>query len=159
MICWLITQEIKVIEKHNVAAGRQSSEMPVEALNQYQSRAIDAAEIIEIVMHIKAQRERGKKTGFGEAGLAFCDALFSSAVAKEAVKDETMRQNAQDLTELVRNDAKTNWNVKETVRAKTHTHNKRLLLKHSFPPGQELAAINPVLLSTEVMAPVGMERT
>ncbi|MFQ6226276.1 type I restriction endonuclease subunit R [Nocardia sp. NPDC002869] len=156
MIRRLITQEVKVVEKRNVAAGRQFSEMLSEALNRYQNRTIDAAEvvaeIVEIAKQIKAQRERGEETGLTENELAFYDALCSNAAAKVAMKDETMRQIAHELAAIVRNDAKTDWNVKETVRAKMRTRIKRLLLRRGYPPDQEVAATDLILRQAEVMA-------
>ncbi|KRE65432.1 hypothetical protein ASG79_13740 [Arthrobacter sp. Soil761] len=65
--------------------------------------------------------------------------------AKLVMKDELMRQIAHELTEIVRNDAKTDWNLKETVRAKLRTRIKRLLLKHGYPPDQEVAATELIL--------------
>lgn len=157
----LISQEVKIIERRNVAAGRQFSEMLSEALNRYQNRAIDAAqvvtEIVEIAKQIKALRERGEETGLTENELAFYDALCSNAAAKEAMKDELMRQIAHELTEIVRNDAKTDWNVKESMRAKMRTRIKRLLLKHGYPPDQEVAATDLILRQAVAVASVGME--
>ncbi|GAA1093916.1 type I restriction endonuclease subunit R [Nocardiopsis metallicus] len=156
MVRRLISNEVKIVEKRNVAAGRQFSEMLAEALNRYQNRAIDAAqvvaEIVEIAKQIKAQRKRGEQTGLGEDELAFYDALCLNAAAKEAMKDEVMRQIAHELTEIIRNDAKTDWNVKETVRAKIRTRIKRLLLKHGYPPDQEVTATDLILRQAEAIA-------
>lgn len=156
MIRRLINQEVKVIAKRNVVAGRQFSEMLAEALNRYQNRAIDAAqvvaEIVEIAKQIKAQRERGEKTGLTEDELAFYDALSSNEAAKLVMEDALMKQIAHELTEIVRKDAKTDWNLKETVRAKLRTRIKRLLLKHGYPPDQEVAATELILRQAEVTA-------
>lgn len=156
MVRRLISQEVKVIEKRNVAAGRKFSEMLSGALNRYQNRAIDAAgvvaEIVEIAKQIKAQLDRGEATGLTENELAFYDALCSNDAAKRVMEDELMRQIATELTAIVRNDAKTDWNLKETVRAKLRTRIKRLLLKHGYPPDQEAAATNLILSQAEVMA-------
>lgn len=156
MVRRLISSEVKIVEKSNVVAGRQFSEMLSEALNRYQNRAIDAAqvvaEIVEIAKRIREQRRRGEETGLTDNELAFYDALTSNESAREAMQDEVMRQIAHELTEIVRNDAKTDWNVKETVRAKLRTRIKRLLLKHGYPPDQETAATALILQQAEVMA-------
>jgi type I restriction enzyme R subunit len=152
----LISNEVKVIGQRNVVAGRKFSEMLSEALNRYQNRTIDAAqviaEIVEIAKAIKAQRLRGEETGLTENELAFYDALATNESARLAMQDETLRAIAHELTEIVRNDAKTDGQVKETVRAKLRTRIKRLLLKHGYPPDQESAATDLIIQQAEVMA-------
>ncbi|MGW4091722.1 type I restriction enzyme endonuclease domain-containing protein [Nocardia sp. NPDC004750] len=59
--------------------------------------------------------------------------MGSNESARLAMQDETMRAIAHELTAIVREDAKTDWNVKETVGAKLRTRIKRLLLKHGYP--------------------------
>jgi type I restriction enzyme R subunit len=156
MVRRLLSQEVKVLARRNVVAGRQFSEMLADALNRDQNRAIDAAqvvaEIVEIAKQIKAQRERGESTGLTEDELAFYDALSSSEAARLVMEDALMKQIAHELTEIVRNDAKTDWNLKETVRAKLRTRIKRLLLKHGYPPDQEVAATELILRQAEVTA-------
>lgn len=152
----LISNEVKVIGRRNVVAGRKFSDMLADALNRYQSRAITSsqviAEIVELAKAIRAQRLRGEETGLSENELAFYDALGTNESAREAMKDETMRAIAHDLTSIVRRDAKTDWQVKESVRAKLRTSIKRLLLKHGYPPDQEPSATDLILRQAELMA-------
>ncbi len=68
------------------------------------------------------------------------------------MEEAVIKQIAHEVTEIVRNDAKTDWNLKETVRAKLRTRIKRLLLKHGYPPDQELAATELMLKQAEVTA-------
>lgn len=155
----LIQGEVKVIARRNVVAGRRFSEMLSEALNRYQNRTIDAAqviaEIVEIAKAIRKQRGRGEETGLTDNELAFYDALTTNESARQAMQDETLRTIAHELTEIVRNDAKTDWQVKETVRAKLRTRIKRLLLKHGYPPDQEASATTLILQQAEVQAEAG----
>lgn len=53
------------------------------------------------------------------------------------MEDDTLKVVTHDLTDIVRNAAKTDWQVKEQVRAKLRTRIKRLLLKHGYPPDHE----------------------
>jgi type I restriction enzyme R subunit len=155
----LISNEVKVIGQRNVVAGRKFSEMLSEALNRYQNRTIDAAqviaEIVEIAKAIREQRRRGEETGLTENELAFYDALSTNESARLAMQDETLREIAHELTEIVRNDAKTDWQVKETVRAKLRTRIKRLLLQHGYPPDREPSATDLIIKQAELMAEVG----
>lgn len=152
----LLVNEVKVIGTRNIVAGRKFSEMLAEALNRYRNRTIDAAqviaEIVEIAKAIREQRRRGEETGLDENEMAFYDALGTNESARLAMQDETLRAIAHELTEIVRHDAKTDWQVKETVRAKLRTRIKRLLLKHGYPPDQEPSATDLILQQAEVMA-------
>lgn len=152
----LIQNEVKMIGKRNVVAGRRFSEMLAESLNRYQNRTIDAAqvmaEIVEIAKAIKAQKDRGEETGLTDNELAFYDALASNESAKLAMQDGTMGKIAHELTAIVREDAKTDWNIKESVRAKLRTRVKRLLLKYGYPPDQEASATDLILQQAELMA-------
>ncbi len=156
MIKRLINSEVKVIGKRNVVAGREFSDMLAAAMNRYQNRAIDAAQVVaEIVAIAKAIREKraaGDESGLTENEIAFYDALASNDSARQMMQDETMRKIAHELTEIVRKDAKTDWNVKETVRAKLRTRIKRLLLQHGYPPDLQQAATDLILEQAEVMA-------
>lgn len=155
----LISNEVKIIGQRNIVAGRKFSVMLAEALNRYQNRTIDAAqviaEIVEIAKAIRAQRKHGEETGLTENELAFYDALATNESARLAMQDETLRKIAHDLTEIVRNDAKTDWQVKETVRAKLRTRIKRLLLQNGYPPDQEPSATDLIIQQAEVMAEAG----
>jgi len=152
----LIENEVKVIGRRNIVQGRLFSDLLAQSLNRYQNRTIDAAqvmaEIVEIAKAIKAQRERGEETGLADDELAFYDALISNESAQLAMQDETMRKIAHDLTQIVKRDAKTDWQVKETVRAKLRTRIKRLLLTHGYPPDKEPAATDLILQQAELMA-------
>jgi type I restriction enzyme, R subunit len=154
----LIGNEVRIIGQRNIVAGRKFSEMLADALNRYQNRTIDAAqviaEIVELAKALKAQRQRGEETGLTENELAFYDALSDNDSAREAMKDELMIQIAHELTEIVRKDAKTDWQVKETVRAKLRTRIKRLLLQKGYPPDMEPSATELIIQQAELMAEV-----
>jgi type I restriction enzyme R subunit len=152
----LISTEVTIIGKRNIVAGRRFSDMLADAMTRYQNRAITSSqvisEIVELAKAIRAQRERGEATGLSENELAFYDAMLTNDSAREAMEDDTLRAIAHDLVGIVRRDAKTDWQVKESVRAKLRTSIKRLLLKHGYPPDQEPAATNLILQQAELMA-------
>lgn len=156
MIKRLISAEVKVVGRRNVVAGREFSEMLAAAMNRYQNRAIDAAqvvaEIVEIAKAIRAKRAEGEESGLTENEIAFYDALASNDSARQMMHDETMRKIAHELTEIVRRDAKTDWSVKETVRAKLRTRIKRLLLQYGYPPDLEESATALILEQAEMLA-------
>lgn len=152
----LIDNEVKAIGKRNVVAGRRFSEMLAEALRRYQNRTIDAAqviaEIVEIAKAIQEQRLRGERTGLTENELAIYDAMLTNESARIAMQDATLRAVAHQLTEIVRKDAKTDWQLKEQVRARLRTRIKRLLLQHGYPPDQEPSATELIIKQAETIA-------
>jgi len=134
----LLNTEIRAIAGRNLVKGREFSEMLNASLLRYQNRSLDTAavvaELVRLAQALKAERERGRDTGLTENELAFYDALRDNESAREAMQDQTLKKIAHELTDIVRRDAKTDWSVKEQVRAKLRTTIKRLLLKHGYPP-------------------------
>jgi type I restriction enzyme R subunit len=64
----------------------------------------------------------------------------------------TLKQIATELVGIVRRDAKTDWAVKEQVRAQLRRSIKRLLRKYKYPPDQQENAVLLVLQQAEVIA-------
>ncbi|MCE0486368.1 type I restriction endonuclease subunit R [Ornithinimicrobium sp. EGI L100131] len=151
----LLSSEIKAIAKRNVVKGREFSEMLNDSLLRYQNRSLDTAtvvaELVGLARAMNAEHDRGASTGLSGNELAFYDALRTNESAVKAMQDEVMKQIAHELTEIVRRDAKTDWAVKEQVRAKLRTTIKRLLLKHGYPPDRTHEATELILKQAEVM--------
>ncbi len=156
MLKQLLAKEVKTVERRNIVAGRQFSEMLAEALNKYHNRGIDQAEVmralVELAKRMREQVERGEETGLNEKELAFYDALRTNEGAQQAMADETMRQIAHELTKTVQRDAKTDWNVKDQVRAKLRAGIKRLLLRYDYPPDGANEATDLILAQVELQA-------
>lgn len=93
--------------------------------------------------------------GFGaaERGLPVGDHT-PTKLQYDQVEAADVKKIAYDLTEIVRRDAKTDWNVKE-VRAKLRQTIKRLLLRYGYPPHQEASATDLILRQAEVMVEAG----
>ncbi|MGH3796671.1 MAG: type I restriction enzyme endonuclease domain-containing protein [Pseudonocardiaceae bacterium] len=53
----------------------------------------------------------------------------------------------------MRRDMRTDWTVRDDVRAKLRSSIKRLLIKHRYPPDQQPGAIKLVLEQMESLAP------
>ncbi len=151
----LLSTEVKAISKRNVVKGKEFSVMLNEALLKYQNRSLDTAqvvaELVKLAQALKAEHERGEQTGLTEDELAFYDALRTNEAAVEAMKDETLRAIALDLTKIVRRDAKTDWSLKEQVRAKMRSTIKVLLLRHGYPPDKAQSATDLILKQAETM--------
>ncbi|GAA1885607.1 type I restriction endonuclease subunit R [Lapillicoccus jejuensis] len=152
----LLSDEIRRVGRRNVVTGRQFSEMLEQTVLRYQNRTLDAAqvvaELVALAQHLKGEADRGKLLGLTSDELAFYDAVCTNASAVLELGDDTLKKIAHDLVEIVRRDAKTDWSVKEQVRAKLRATIKRLLLRYGYPPDQEPAATQLVLEQAEVLA-------
>ena len=152
----LLSKEIRTVGRRNIVAGREFSDMLSATILRYQNRTLDAAqvvaELVELAKHLKAEEARGGQLGLNNDELAFYDAICTNASAVMELGDDTLKAIAHELVDIVRRDAKTDWNVKEQVRAKLRAAIKRLLLKYGYPPDMEPAATQLVLDQAEVIA-------
>ena len=156
MLRRLLNDEIKRIGKRNVVVGKQFSEMLAESVLRYQNRTLDAAqvvaELVALAQSLKAEAARGGDLGLTPDELAFYDAIRTNDSAVIELGDDTLKKIAHELVEIVRRDAKTDWNVKEQVRAKLRATIRRLLLRYGYPPDQEERATKLVLAQAEALA-------
>lgn len=152
----ILAGEITRISKRNIVSGRAFSEMLEQSLLRYQNRTLDAAqvvaELVELAKSLQLEADRGDKLGLNADELAFYDAIRTNDAAVMELGDDTLKKIAHELVDIVRRDAKTDWNVKEQVRAKLRSAIKRLLLKYGYPPDKEETATQLVLDQAEVIA-------
>jgi type I restriction enzyme R subunit len=77
--------------------------------------------------------------------------LTSAEVIAELI--EMAREVAAEADRGKRRDVKTDWTVRDDVRAKLRSSIKRLLVKHKYPPDKQPEAIKLVIDQMEAMAP------
>ena len=65
---------------------------------------------------------------------------------------------ARELLGVMQRDVKTDWTVRDDVRAKLRSSIKRLLVLQRYPPDRQLEAIRLVIDQMEAMAPRYAER-
>ena len=142
--------------RKNVVQARSFAEMLEKAIRRYQNRAIEAAQVIEeLIALAKDMREadaRGEQLGLSEDELAFYDALETNDSAVKVLGDATLRAIAQELVATVRANVKTDWTVRENVRAHLRVLVKRILRKHGYPPDKQERATRVVLEQAEVLS-------
>ena len=124
----------------NIARERQFSERLGELMNRYLNSQLTAAEIIEelirMAQDIAAEARRGESFDppLDRRELATYDALSLNESADALMGQDTLARIARELVEIVRRDVKTDWTVREDVRAKLRASIKRLLVKYDYPP-------------------------
>ena len=84
---------------------------------------------------------------------AFYDAVAENESAREIQGDEILAEIARELVGVMRRDIKTDWTVRDDVRAKLRSSIKRLLVKYKYPPDKQADAIRLVMDQMESMAP------
>ncbi len=72
--------------------------------------------------------------------------------------DDVLAAIARELLGVMQRDVKTDWTVRDDVRAKLRSSIKRLLVLHRYPPDRQLEAIRLVIDQMEAMAPRYAER-
>ncbi|MCX8051234.1 MAG: type I restriction endonuclease subunit R [Chlorobi bacterium] len=152
----LLKEEIRTRRRKNLVQARSFAELLEQAIRRYQNRAIEAAQVIEELIHLaREMREasaRGEKLGLTEEELAFYDALETNDSAVKVLGEPTLRQIAQELVKTVRANVTIDWTLRENVRAQLRVLVKRILRKHGYPPDKEEKATQTVLEQAELLS-------
>ncbi len=155
----LLTQESGRVTRHNLVRQRAFSERLAELMLKYTNQQLTSAEVIAelIVMakEIAAESDRGRSfvPPLDEDQLAFYDAVSQNESARELMGDDVLARIARELVEVMRRDVKTDWTVRDDVRAKLRSSIKRLLVLNKYPPDKQPQAIRLVIEQMESMAP------
>src|SRR3990170_6398753 len=151
----LLNDEIRIRSVRNLVQARSFSEMLEQTIRKYQSRTIEAAqvitELIELAKEMREAHRRGERLNLSEEELAFYDALETNDSAVKVLGDETLRAIARDLTGTIRANVAIDWTLKESVRAKLRTLVKRILRKYGYPPDRQERATRTVLEQAELL--------
>lgn len=152
----VLEKEIKLIAKHNILSKQKFADKLTATLNAYQNRSIDVAQVIAalviLAQELAQEAERTDDLGLTQEEIAFYDAIRNNKSAVEKLSDEELKNLAKDLLIIVRNDAKTDWQRKEQVRATLRKNIKRLLVKYRYPPDRTPEATDLIIAQAEVIA-------
>ncbi|MEV6411030.1 type I restriction endonuclease subunit R [Kribbella sp. NPDC051718] len=155
----LLTEETARATRNNLVRQRAFSERIRELMNKYTNQQLTSAEVIaeliEMAKEVAAEGNRGKEftPPLSEDELAFYDAVTTNESAVEVQGEDVLAQIARELVEVMRRDIKTDWTVRDDVRAKLRSSIKRLLVKYKYPPDRQPEAIKLVIEQMEAMAP------
>jgi len=145
----LLKGELKMRSRKNVVQARSFAEMLEQTIRRYQSRAVEAAQVIEeliqLAKEMRAANARGEALGLSDDELAFYDALETNDSAVKVLGDETLRTIAQELVRTVRANVSIDWTLRENVRAQLRVLVKRILRKYGYPPDKQEKATQTVL--------------
>lgn len=154
----LLSDEIKIRSKHNLAKSKSLMEMLDGAIKRYQNNLLTTAEIIDelirIAREINAADKRGESMGLSEDELAFYDALETNDSAVKVLGDDQLRAIAREIADKVRVNATIDFAIKETTRARIMVIVRRILNKYGYPPDKQPQAIEMVMKQAENLADV-----
>ena len=113
------------------------------------------AHLIELSKEIVAESKRGESftPPLDNDELAFYDVIAESTSEDQVLEDEVLAQIARDLVATLRRDAKTDWTVRDDVRAKLRRSIKTLLRKYEYPIEKRTEAVILVMEQMERFAP------
>lgn len=154
-----LTDESSKVSRNNIVRQREFSERIATLMRKYTNQQITSAEVIaeliELAKEVAAEGDRGQRfhPPLTDDELAFYDAVATNESAVELQGDDILAAIARDLVRIMQRDTKSDWLVREDVRAKLRSSIKRLLVKYKYPPDKQPAAIRTVIEQMEVMAP------
>lgn len=137
----------------------QFSERINAVMTKYTNQQLTAAEVIaelvEMAKEAVAEADRGKQFSppLRDDKVMSYDVVAQNEVSVDVMGDDVLAQIARDLVATMRRDIKTDWTVREDVKAKLRASIKRLLRKYGYPPDQQPEAIVEVMRQMEAVAP------
>lgn len=155
----LLTEESGQVTRSNLVRQRAFAERIQELMNRYTNSQLTSAEVIaeliELAHEVAAEANRGQHFSppLDSDELAFYDAVSANESAVELQGEDVLAQIARDLVAIMQRDVKTDWTVRDDVRAKLRSSIKRLLVKYKYPPDKQAGAIQLVMDQMESLAP------
>ncbi len=155
----LVMEESAQVSRSNLVRQRAFSERLTELMTRYTNQQLTSAEVIaamiELAREVAAEADRGQHftPPLNEDELAFYDAVASNESAVDIQGEDVLAAIARELVAVMRRDIKTDWTVRDDVKAKLRSSIKRLLIKYDYPPDKQPEAIRLVLDQMEAIAP------
>jgi len=138
---------------------RAFSERLTAVMLRYTNSQLTAADVLlelwELAQDISAEAKRGEQftPPLGRDELATYDAIADNASALDVLGQDVLADIARQLVTLMRADVKTDWTVRDDVRASLRAKIRRLLRKYKYPPDSAEGAVKQVIEQMELLAP------
>jgi type I restriction enzyme R subunit len=129
LLAKILADEIRVREKMNLTKYRSFKQMLEETLQKYHNRAIEAADVVRVVLEIRkdidSEAERSKMLNLTPEEIAFYDAVAANVAT--LFDEKTLCDLIRDVVQSVKKNLKVDWtkphreDVKAGVRAAVKT--------------------------------------
>ena len=156
----VLTDRATQLTKSNLVRQKAFAERIRELMNRYTNQQLTSAEVIaelvELAREVADEGNRGQQFDppLDWKELAFYDAVAENEAAVQSHGSDTLAQIARELVGIMQRDVKTDWTVRDDVRAKLRTSVKLLLIRHKYPPDRRKEAIQLVIDQMEELAKV-----
>ncbi|GAB3544797.1 type I restriction endonuclease subunit R [Spirosoma fluminis] len=152
----LLNDTIRSKTRNNVVQERKFSERLQATLRNYNNRAIESAQVIELLIEMakdfRQAIDREEALNLSPDEVAFYDALANNESAVRELTDDTLKALARELTVKLRASTTVDWQVRESVRARLRILVRRTLQKYKYPPEKSDEAIKLVLEQAEALS-------
>jgi type I restriction enzyme R subunit len=138
---------------------RAFSERLSDVMLRYTNSQLTAAQVLlalwDLAKDISAEAKRGEQFDppLGKDELATYDAIADNASAMDVLGQDVLADIARQLVMLMRADVRTDWTVRDDVRASLRAKIRRLLRRYKYPPDQAEGAVKQVIEQMELLAP------
>lgn len=154
-----LLEEAATVTHGNEVRRRLFSERVNELMVRYTNQQLTAAEVIaelvELAKEVSAEADRGERfePPLESYELAFYDVVALNESAVDVLGDDVLAEIARSIVATMRRDIRTDWTVREDVKAKLRASVKRTLRKYKYPPDKQPEAIQLVMQQMETLAP------
>ena len=159
----LLNDEIRTRSRRNIVEARLFADMLENTIKRYNSRNIEAADVIEQLIDLankmKEADRRGEELGLTEYELAFYDALILNQSQEDIMDDEELRKIAMELVKTIKNNITIDWTLRENIQAKLRVAVKKVLKKHGYPSDKQTIAVKTVLEQANLICQEWAEST
>ncbi len=152
----LLNDEILFISRKNLVQRKSFMEMLDKTIRRYTNKSVEAAqvieELIELARKVREEKARGNLQGMTDDELGFYDALGVNDSAVQVLGNETLKNIALELTQMIRKSITIDWTRRQSVQAEMRLKVKRILKRHGYPPDKQEKATQTVLEQAELIA-------
>lgn len=155
LLAKLIADEIHVREKMNVTKYRSFKEMLEQTLQKYHNRAIQAADVVRVLIQIKKDMEqesdRSKQLNLTPEELAFYDAVAENATT--IYDEQFLCDLVRDVVQAVKKNLKVDWTKphREDVKAGVRAAVKAVLRRRGVKTEHLETLTRQVIVQAEAM--------
>ena len=139
LLAKILADEIRVREKTNLAKYRSFKEMLEQTLQKYHNRAIQAADVVRVMLEIRKdidnEATRGKVLNLTPEEIAFYDAVAANMAT--LFDEKTLCDLIRDVVQSVKKNLKVDWTKphREDVKAGVRAAVKTVLRKRGVKKG------------------------
>jgi type I restriction enzyme R subunit len=155
LLAKILSDEIRVREKTNLAKYRSFKEMLEQTLQKYHNRAIQAADVVRVMLEIRKdidnEAARGKALNLTPEEIAFYDAVAANVAT--LFDEKTLCDLIRDVVQSVKRNLKVDWTKphREDVKAGVRAAVKAVLRKRGVKKELLDTLTDKVIVQAEAM--------